>query len=84
MPSIVSHHRDLTSPSSLPLQVWTPLPPPVSLQALSSPDDICAYSLPLGDSDLPYALSKKFMSQVNCVKHSVKKLQYVPPLRFPH
>ncbi len=31
----------------------------------------------MGACELPYALSKKFMSQVNCLKHSVKKLQYV-------
>ena len=48
------------------------------MQALSTADDIYAYSLPLGDCDLPYALSKRHMSQVNCVKHSVKQLQYVP------
>ncbi len=27
---------------------------------------------------LSYALSKKHMSQVNCVRHSVKRLQYMP------
>jgi hypothetical protein len=27
---------------------------------------------------LRYALSKMHMSQVNCVRHSVKRLQYVP------
>lgn len=64
--------------SHIMIEVWTPLPPPVSLQALSSADDIFAYSLPLGDCDLPYALSKKHMSQVNCTKQSIKQLRYLP------
>jgi hypothetical protein len=76
--AVLSQRQLSITASHVLLQIWTPLPPPVSMQALGTTDDIYAYSLPLGDCDLPYALSKTHMSQVNCVKHSVKQLQYVP------